>query len=163
MTLTTPKTDWTNGELVSADDMNEIGELLKKLLSPPPPPSATYTTPSDIAASPRWSDIDSDNLNFALNTTGGDVLAHFQGSIHSTSSRGHTVNFDLVVDGSRQSSGHVGLVSAGLNDDQRVPIGFTYLCTNLSAGPHTFKFQWSSNQGRGVKLKEDAQFWVREI
>ena len=70
MTLTTPKTDWVDGELVTADDMNEIGELLKKLMAPPP--TASYTTPSDIAGRPSsWTDIDSNNLNFTLNTAAG--------------------------------------------------------------------------------------------
>ena len=162
MTMTTPKTDWADGELVTADDMNEIGELLKKLIAPLA--VASYTTPSDIATTPRdWSDIDSDNLNFTLNTTGGDVLAHFQGVIHDGTNRGHTVGFNLEVDGVRQR-GSNGVVSAGLdNDRQNVPIAFTDLIRNLSAGTHTFKFQWRSNQSRAVRLKKEAQCWVREI
>ncbi len=162
MTLAIPRTDWANGELVTADDMNEIGEHLKKLMAPLP--IATYTTPSDIVATPRtWSDIDSENLNFTLNTTGGDVLAHFQGVIHDQTNRGHTVGFNLEVDGVRQR-GSNGIVNAGLdNGRQNVPICFTNLIRNLSAGPHTFKFQWESYQERGVRLKKEAQFWVREI
>ncbi|MCY4021347.1 MAG: hypothetical protein OXG39_18210 [Chloroflexi bacterium] len=162
MAWTTPKIDWNNGELVTADDMNEIGGLLKKLMAPLA--VASYTTPSDIVATPRdWSDIDSDNLNFTLDTTGGDVLAHFQGVIHDETHRGHTVGFNLEVDGVRQR-GSNGIVSAGLdNDRQNVPIAFTELIRNLSAGTHTFKFQWRSNQERAVRLKKGAQFWVREI
>lgn len=164
MTLTIPRTDWTDGELVTSADMNEIGELLKNLIAPPSLAIASYTTPSDIEATPReWADIDSDNLNFTLDTTGGDVLAHFQGTIHDGTNRGHTVSFNLEVDGVRQRGGS-GIVSAGLdNDRQNVPIGFTNLVRNLSAGTHTFKFQWESYQERAVRLKKDAQFWVREF
>ncbi len=164
MTLTTPKTDWANGELVTADDMNEIGELLKRLMAPPPLATASYTTPSDIATTPRgWTDIDSDNLNFTLNITGGDVLAHFQGTIHDDTTRGHTVGFNLEVDGVGQR-GDAGIVAAGLdNDRQYVPIGFTKLIRDLSAGTHTFKFRWKSYQSRAVRLKGSAQFWLREI
>ena len=142
--------------------MNAIGENLAELATSRA--TASHTRSSDITASPgNCSDIDSTNLNFTITTIGGDVLAHFQGAIHHVGSGGQTVCFDLEVDGSRQSSGLVGIISAGLDGDLRVPIGFTYLVTNLSAGPHTFKFQWRGHQGRSVKLKEDAQFWVREI
>ena len=162
MTLTTPKTDWSDGELVTADDMNEIGELLKKLMAPLA--IASYTTPSDIVATPRsWSDIDSENLNFTLNTTGGDVLAHFQGIIQDETGRGHTVGIRVSFDGGNQS-GDFGIVGAGLdNDRQLVPIGFTNLIPNLSAGTHTFKFQWKSYQDRAVRLRRAAHFWLREI
>ena len=162
MTWTAPKTDWTNGELVSADDMNAIGENFAALAVPLA--IASYTTTSDITATPReWTDIDGDNLNFTLTTAGGDVMAHFQGAIHSGTTRGHTVSFNLEVDGVLQRGG-AGIVSAGLdNNKQRVPIGFTNLIQNLSAGTHTFKFQWVSYQNREVRLKADAQFWLREI
>ncbi len=162
MAGTTPKTDWANGELVTADDMNEIGELLKRLVAPPP--TASYTTPSDISGRPSsWTDIDSNNLNFTLNTAGGDVLAHFQGAVHSGDSRGQTVSFNLEVDGVLQR-GDTGIVSAGLAANKlRMPVSFTNLIRGLSAGAHTFKLQWVSYQNKEIRLKKDAQFWLREI
>ena len=161
MAWTAPKTDWANGELVSADDMNAIGEHLARLIAPPA--TASYQITSDIDSySYEWVDIDSNNLNLSLTTTGGDVLAGFQGAIHRLGN-GTTVNVDIEVDGNRQGAWHTGIISAGI-DSSRSPLGFSYLIRNLSSGRHTFKLQWRSNvRGQGMKLKTHSQFWVREI
>ena len=44
-----------------------------------------------------------------------------------------------------------------------MPISFTSLIRGLGAGAHTFKFQWVSYQNKEIRLKKDAQFWLREI
>ena len=83
MAWTTPKTDWTTGELVAAEDMNAIGENLAALRTLA---IAAYTTTAHIAFpssgnGSAFADIDSDNLNLTLSTSGGDVLVHFYGSM----------------------------------------------------------------------------------
>ena len=157
MAWTTPKTDWTNGELVSASDMNAVGENFAALVAPP---TASYTTTSDIDSySTAWVDIDSNNLNLMLTTNGGDVLAGFQGPIHELGDS-TTVNIDINVDGNRAGD---AIISAGIGSE-RSPVGFSHLITGLSAGSHTFKLQWKSSvSNRGMKLKSGAQFWVREL
>lgn len=162
MAWTTPKTDWTTGELVSASDMNAIGEDLAALRSL----SATvavYTTTQNVPIdSNTFVDVDSDNLNLTITTEGGDVLVHFHGSTrHDESSA--TVYFDLDVDGNRQG-GNGGIMESRGNNYHGV--SFTRLIQNLSAGSHTFKLQWresSSSSGRRARLTAHAQFWVREI
>ena len=75
MAWTTPKTDWTVGELVSASDMNTLGENLAALKQPA---TAVGTTTAEIEMqSADYVDVDGGALNLSITTTGGDVLAHF--------------------------------------------------------------------------------------
>ena len=163
MAWTTPKTDWTTGELVSASDMNAIGENLAALRSL----SATvavYTTTGDIQIdSNTFVDVDSDNLNLTITTAGGDVLVHFHGSVHLNRREGGY--FDVDIDGAHQG-GNDGILRIYFspprdNGDAYKTVSFTRLIQNLSAGSHTFKLQWKT-QGT-ILLKAGAQFWVREI
>ena len=158
MAWTTPKTDWETGELVAASDMNEIGENLAALQHPA---TAVYTTTDDIDSnSINWVDVDSNNLSFNVTTNGGDVLAHFQGAVLRIRAN-HDAFFDLAIDGVRQGSAN-GIISDHLTH-VRTQMGFTYMVTNLSAGSHTFAFQWKRQHSNGIRLKAGAQFWVREI
>ncbi len=156
MSWTTPKTDWATGELVSASDMNAIGENLAALAALP---SASYTTLTDYEKhSNSYVDIDSDNLSLTITTNGGDILVHFHGAAHRAGNSTLTVTFAITVDGERQDGG----ISAALGSG-RSPVSFTRLITGLSAGSHTFKMQWTGQHNKGMRLKSGAHFWVREI
>ena len=162
MAWTTPKTDWTTGELVSASDMNSIGENLAALKQPAP--AVGETTAHITKNSGSFVDIDRDNLNLTITTRGGDVLVHFHGSVrHTDGGRSATVYFDIDVDSSRQG-GNDGIMENKM-DGHYHSVSFTRLIQNLSAGPHTFKLQWRENSGsgRGAILAPKAQLWVREI
>ncbi len=161
MAGTTPKLDKTDGEPVANSGMNAVGKNNAALTAAPP--TASYQTTSDIDSyADDFVDIDSDNLNLTIATNGGDVLAAFQGAVHCLGDS-TTVLIDIESDGDRQGGKYTGIVSAGI-DSTRSPIGFSYLIRNLGAGAHTFKLQWKSNaNGRGMRLKSHAQFWVREI
>ena len=160
MAWTTPKTNWTTGELVAASDMNNIGENLAALKQPA---TAVYTTTADVQInSGTFVDVDSDNLNLTITTTGGDVLVHFHGSVHLGRREG--VYFDVDVDGTRQG-GVDGILRsyfyADKSGDVYEAMSFNRLIQNLSAGSHTFKLQWKTRGS--ILLKTGAQFWVREI
>ena len=159
MAWTTPKTDWTTGELVSASDMNSIGQNLVALKNLP---KAVGGTTAEISASSgSFVDVDSENLNLTITTTGGDVLAHFHGSVSLGRREGGY--FDVDVDGTRQGD-NSGILRSYFNArDGSVyhAVSFTRLIQNLSAGSHTFKLQWRTNGT--ISLKTGAQFWVREI
>ncbi|MDE2856775.1 MAG: hypothetical protein OXN94_02895 [Chloroflexota bacterium] len=72
MARTTPKTDWADGELVTAAHSNAIGENLAALLNPP---TAVGALPARVeTGSTDFIDVHS-NFNLSLTTTGGDVLA----------------------------------------------------------------------------------------
>lgn len=156
MAWTTPKTDWTTGELVSASDMNSIGEnlaaLKQKAIAVGKTTANIYTTAS------RFVDVDSANLNLMITTTGGDVLVHFHGPVRKRSGGFITIKFDIEVDGNRQ--GGIDGITLAKVDGNYKNVSFTRLIQNLSAGSHTFKLQWHAGDGR---LLPHAQFWVREI
>lgn len=162
MAWTTPKTDWSTGELVAADDMNAIGENLATLKNQKA--TAIYTTTESILASSNsrsFVDIDSTNLNLTITTTGGDVMVHFHSSGYRDdhAARVHML-FDIDVDGDRQG-GDEGIARLTLDQVYSQNLSFTYIVQNLEPGSHTFKLQCKAG-GRG-RLRPGAQFWVREI
>ncbi len=159
MAWTTPKTNWETGELVTAEDMNAVGENLAALENRRSV-VASYTTTEGIRLlGGALLDVDSDNLILTITTTGGDVLVHFYASV-SEAGGGSNCSFDVEVDGQRRG-GDVGLVRFGSRSQV---ISFTHLIQGLSAGPHTFKLQWKGTAGgRGTYVGAGAQFWVREI
>ncbi len=161
MAWTTPKTDWTTGELVSASDMNSIGANLAALKQKA---VAAYSTTSDIRASlggTGFHDVDGTNLSLTITTTGGDVLVYFRGCIARSDGqhREERVYLDVTVDGTRQGSDK-GVLRFKV-DGIEYNASFMHLVQNLSAGSHTFKLQWRST--RSAKLYRAAQFVVREI
>lgn len=152
MAWTTPKTDWTTGELVSASDMNAVNENLAALKNPA---TASFTTTADIVTpnnNRTFDDIDSDNLNLTITTTGGDVLIHFHGPFTSG-----FIIIDVEVDGTRRGDTNNGMVTT--DNDRWHFVSFTRLIQGLNAGSHTFKLQTK----RGTTLRAGAHFWVREI
>ncbi len=159
MAWTTPKTDWTTGELVSASDMNSIGENLNTLRQKAIATS-TLTNGIDATLGSSFVDVDSANLNLTITTVGGDVMVHFCGSVDrrggTTSTR---VHIDIEVNGARQG-GDTGILVYQFKTDQH-NMSFTRLIQGLSAGSHTFKLQWKG--GAGVYMESNAQFVVREI
>ncbi|MCY4536738.1 MAG: hypothetical protein OXE52_00765 [Chloroflexi bacterium] len=161
MAWTTPKTDWSTGELVSAADLNTMNENLAALRHPSTAVAA-YTTTEDIVVDTDrelFEDIDSTNLNLTLVTAGGDVMVHFHGVFTRGSDRDTDNCLDILLDGNRQG-GEDGLMRFGVYGRRRAQ-SFTHLFQNLGAGSHTFKLQWRN--WKLVRLYAGAQFWVREI
>lgn len=154
MAWTTPKTNWKTGELVTAEQMNAIGENLAALRHPSTAVAVHTTTANlTVSASTDYVDVDSENLNLRLSTRGGYVLVHFQGRI-----RHGGLKLDVAVDGNRVGDSSHGVKHSGA-DYQFV--SFTYLVEGLSAGDHTFKLQ--GKYGAATTIYTGAQFWVREI
>ncbi len=152
MAWTTPKTNWTTGELVSAGEMNAVSENLAEL-DRVRKTVAVHTTKDDIAIphSNTFVDIDS-NFNLTITTAGGDVLVHFHGVVVNGPFR-----IDVEVDGTRLGHDEYGLRRGEPNHEL---LNFTHLVQNLSAGSHTFKLQGRNHR---TTLRSHAQFWVREI
>ena len=157
MTWTSPKTNWSNGELVTADDLNAVSENLAALNNLP---TVAHTTAADISANARdFDDVDSTNLNLTITTTGGDLLVHFHGTVELNN--GERATFDIDVDGSRQG-GDIGILHGGIHQAGiHKAFSFTRLVQDLSAGSHSVNLQWKSRGN--IKLFHGAQFWVREI
>lgn len=158
MAWTTPKTNWTTGELVTAQDMNAVGANLAVLKDPA---TALYVTSADAyAAIATFADIDSTNLSLEITTAGGDVLVHFCGVMKGKYSS-IDIYLDIDVDGNRLG-GDKGILAVWMPRQHQV-VSFSRLIQNLSAGSHTFKLQWKNDGLNGTYLIAGAQFWVREI
>ncbi len=161
MAWTPPRTDWANGELVTAADLNAIGENLAALQSL----TALENRPIAAGITTRWIesrsrvfvDVDSSAFNLTITTSGGDVLVTFSGSVdHDAAAKGY---YDVEVDGTRIGG------SSGIRQDKeidQVVLMFTHLIQDLGAGAHTFKLQWKTNTGV-LQMAPYSQFWVREI
>ena len=160
MAWTTPKTDWTTGELVTAADMNAVGENLAALRHPSTAVAA-YTTTENISlnSESEFVDVDSTNLNLTITTAGGDVMVQFHGSVQLFGRR--YAYFDIEVDGNRQGDTS-GILNTYVHDARNHHIvSFVRLLQNLRAGSHTVKLQYKTISS--VTLFTGAQFWVREI
>ena len=111
MARTTPKTNWAVGELVTAEEMNAIGENLAMLRHPATAVAAYTTTEDTRARAADFTDVDSNNLNLTITTAGGDVLVHFDGSVPC--GQGQYGHFDVEANGTRQG-GDNGLTQFAL-------------------------------------------------
>lgn len=159
MTWTSPKTDWSNGDLVTAEDLNAIGENLAsaRILQ-----KATGATTEEIVKLlGDFADVDSENLNLPLTTAGADVMVYFHGSLKRIGSSNWTyARFDFDVDGT-QIGGVNGIATFYMTGHFYWTANFTYLIQDLSPGSHIFGLKWKGD--RKVSLAAGAQFWVREI
>lgn len=152
MARTILKTDWADGELVTAAHLNAIGENLAALLNPP---TAVGTLAARVeTGSTSFVEVHS-NFNLELTTTGGDVLAVFSGAVDHDSDQRAFSYYAIEVDGVQHGYWHTKEVNI-------VGTTYAYLIQNLSPGPHTFKLLWRA-ANRDIQISAGAQFWVREI
>lgn len=161
MAWTTPKTDWTTGELVTAEDMNAVGENFVALKHQE---TVAYQSavPSENPAA--WAELDSNNLNLTITTVGGDILVHFDATMSSSrNDYGVNVYFDIEIDGSRQGDNNgIAFVTIRSGTQNYSHVGFSRVIQNLSAGVHTVKIVSRRSSNASGRLLHSA-FWVREI
>lgn len=163
-----PIDDFVALELLTAEDLNHMIDNIEALKDPP---SAEYTANegSDYTTtSSSFVDVDGTNFVLGITTAGGDVMAHFHGSLLLTG--GATGHFDVVVDGVLHA-GDDGIIVQLAGGSPEV-VGFTVLITGLSSGFHTFRLRWKTSSGGTLTLFAGAgtanrdvhpQFWVREV
>jgi hypothetical protein len=170
MPWTPPKTDWQDGQIVDAQDMNEIGANLAALKAPPfavtnLDEAADYTTNSTT-----FVDVSAARLGHTLVTHGGPLLITFTGAVGATSAT-IGVYFDLWVDGVRVG-GNDGIFAVSAAANATLNASFTYWITNLAAGTHTVRLQWRVSAAITVTMWTGAgtanadvhpQFAVREV
>ncbi len=162
MARTTPKTDWADGELITAAHLNAIGENLAMLRNQAPAAAAGRSTEDILRNSSTFTDVDSENFNLTIETSGRDVLAHFSSSAYrDDTNKGMHLHFDIDVDGVLQG-GDVGeIIRFTIDRNYSHNVSFTYLIQNLSAGSHIFKLQMKG--GGRVRFRAGAQFGVQEV
>lgn len=169
---------WTVGELVTANQLNEqIRDNLDYLKAMPKDlykadEASNYTTSSTSFVSIDTSGGTTD-YSLTLDTSGGDVLIGFNGMVEANAST-QSVNFDVLVDGSRTGSddGITGFRMDTTAVNVALPVSFTWIVTGLSAGTHSFILQWKTNTssvtlygGAGTANGRNVHpiFWVKEI
>lgn len=169
---TNPKT-WVVDELVTAATMN--AQIRDNLLWLKSPPSREYTALGDgdwVTSSTAWVDVDGTYLALYMETTGGDLMVHFHGTMILTGADG-IAYFDLTLDGF-PVAGDNGIIALQNPDSalaQRItPVSFTRRITNVSPMAHLVRLQWRVNSGTariyagttsGRQLK--PQFWMMEV
>ena len=128
---------------MTVEDKNAVGANQVGLREPE---VAAYETTADINVPSGNGFVDIDcRFNLTIATTGGDVLAHFQGSPTAA-------GFKIVADfdGNRHGDSDHGIKSHVPNNEEFV--SFTRLIQELSAGPHVFR-----RQERGMRLYVPAR------
>ncbi|MDX1993704.1 MAG: hypothetical protein SF029_15050 [bacterium] len=170
MTWTTPKTDWQEGDIVAASDMNALGTNLNALKTPPTALVTLNEAADFTTTSTTFTDVNTTRLSLTLATTGGAVLVTFAGSI-SLNVANSAVYFDLLVNGSR-IAGDDGILVVTAASVAATNASFTYWLTNLPAGTHTIRLQWKVPAGTTVTMWAGAgtaladlhpQFAAREV
>lgn len=136
---TTPRQDWALNDLVTAPDLNAIGENLAYLKQPSARASATITPAS--TGSTSWIN----RASLTLTTRGGDLQVCFYAAIfHTALGRAH---FDVALDGTRialdGTDGSLELTPGG--SGSLIQAALTLLLTGIAAGSHTVALQWKTD------------------
>jgi len=119
-------------------------------------------------SSATFTDIDGTNLSFTVTTGARRVKMSFAGSVLCGATANQQIFLDVTVDGTRQGGtvGLVGFRNANDTTQRRFNGSFTYLTDVLSAGSHTFKFQWAAASGTATIEADGSanspRWWVEE-
>jgi len=172
MAWTQPKT-WVNEPLIAGDLNTHLRDNLEALKTPP---SYQYTSSENVtfsSSTTSFASVNQPRFGCTLNTSGGDVMVGFYGSVAGSASQ-QWIYFDVEVDGQRQG-GTDGLMmverAQGTDKPNLLGISFVRLIEGLAAGSHTFYLQWKSNSGVATLYSSNGlsgrdlhtQFWVREV
>jgi hypothetical protein len=176
MTWVTPKTNWQPDEVVTADDMNDIGGDLDALKHPPTDISNVDHATNFNTTSSTFTDVDPDTdiatnqLGVQVTTNGGPLLVTFSGSVGNSSANPAGVYFDLTLDGTRVA-GNDGIILVTVQSGGAANASFTYWLDDVAAGTHTIRLQWRTNNGTATLwagagtsgADMHPQFAVREV
>lgn len=151
----TPKQDFALNDVVTASQLNQIGENLA-YLKEPMARGRVNLSPTSISTS-TWTV----RASITFTTRGGDVLAGFYASVyHTAAGRAY---FDIALDGTRValngSNGSLELTPGSTGSLSQAAMQLLLL--SVSAGSHTITLQWKTdaadlNMGYG-------QFYAIEV
>lgn len=163
MAWTTPKT-WATGDLVTAVDLNtHLRDNLNALKGVPITAAnfSMYTGTTSTA----FVDIGSAyNLTITV-SEGSRLLIGLWGS-WSIGAGGYTSYLDLLIDSTRAGHTTDGLQQLNVSsygEQHIVPFSILYVSSALSAGAHTIKPQYrTENSSSGTYIRQ-IQIWAREL
>ncbi|MBN1963309.1 MAG: hypothetical protein JW910_01600 [Anaerolineae bacterium] len=145
MTWTTPRT-WAVDELVTAANMNtHLRDNLSYLFARPL--DSVRDTGTYATTSTSFVDVSASNLIVTLTITSGRalVLASFSSYVPNTAATGA---FDVIVDSTTRAGDSTWgsqVIKQFAAAAPGFPTAFVALFTGLSAGSHTFKLQYKTN------------------
>ncbi|MEM9950162.1 MAG: hypothetical protein AAF846_01070 [Chloroflexota bacterium] len=154
----TEPTTWQAGDPLTADRLNT--EVKDNLLVLKNPAKGIYrATGWYQSTATGWNDIDATNLSFTLDTNGGDIQISFLGYIYGD------MFFDVELDGQRLGGSSGIYARSAVNVG---PVSFSLIFTDISAGSHTFKWQWKRGGSAGtIQVQANSnsytQFAIREV
>jgi hypothetical protein len=152
---TTPKQDWALNDIVTAPDLNAIGENLAYLKEQTARARVAITPASTGSAA--WTT----RASLSLTTRGGDIqVCFYAGIFHTALGRAY---FDVALDGVRVAlngtDGSLELTPGGAGS--AVQATMTLLLTGVAAGAHTVALQWRTDAA-GLNLTH-GQFHAIEV
>lgn len=176
MTWINPKTNWQPDEVVTADDMNDIGGDLDALKNPPTDISNVDHATNFSTTSTTFTDVDPDTniatneLGVQVTSNGGPLLVTFSGAVGHNNASATSIYFDLTLDGTRVA-GNDGIILVTAKSGDAVNASFTFWLTGITAGTHTVKLQWRTPSGTATLWAGAGtpggdvhpQFAVREV
>jgi hypothetical protein len=149
-----PKKNWNVNDIVTAQDMNAIGEDLDYLYQTGARAAATIN-----ATSTNGTASFATLVQVNVTTRGGALLVGFYGAeSHDASGSAY---YDVAVDGTRKAlNGFSGSLETQPGSTPG-PVCMTLLLTGIGAGAHTLSLQWrTSAQWLSMGV---GQFWLVEV
>ncbi len=163
MAWTTPKT-WTTGDLVTAVDLNTHLRDNFNALKGVPSIAANFST-TTWTTSTAFVDIASAfNLNITV-SEGSRLLVCMWGS-WSAGALGYTSYLDLLIDSTRVGHSTDGLQQLNVSnygEQYIIPFSILYVSSALTAGTHTIKPQYRTENSSSSVLIRQIQIWAREL
>ncbi|MCU0499004.1 MAG: hypothetical protein MUF87_16760 [Anaerolineae bacterium] len=152
---TPPKNNWNVNDIVTAQDLNAIGDNLNYLKTPNFRARVTLTP----ATSTNATSFFATRATLSPLTRGGDLMVGFYANVsHTVGSAGY---FDIALDGVRVAlDGFNGSLRVDATST-RVPVSLSLLITGVTTGSHTLTLQWRTDQQwleMGI-----GQFWAFEL
>jgi hypothetical protein len=169
MAWTSPRTWSTDNYIVTANDLDTEVRDNFNYLKAVHDNNDSYTADegSDYSTtSSSFADVDGTNLSLTITTNGQIVYVGFVGFASASGSGTATIYFNVNVDGSDYFSDD-GIAQV-VPTAERGAVSFVVPITGLSAGSHTFKLRWKTNQTATLYASSTTydvrpMFWVQEI
>lgn len=152
---TPPKNNWNVNDIVTAQDLNEIGDNLNYLKTP----NARTRIALAPATSTNATGFFVTRASLNLLTRGGDLMVGFYANVsHTVGGAGY---FDIALDNVRVAlDGFNGSLRVDATTT-RVPISLSLLLTGVAEGQRTIALQWRTDlQWLEMGI---GQFWAFEL
>ena len=176
MAWNNPKANWQADEIVTAADMNDIGENLATLRNPggvvldiDESPDFTTTSAIFVTVDPNPNPT-TNAVTAQITSTGRPLMVSFAGSVTHSSFSDTAIYFDVTLDGVR-AGGDDGILRVSARSGESRNASFVYWLTGVAAGSHEVILKWRTSSGTATMWSGAGtsgadlhpQFAVREV